>query len=98
MFDLFLFGRLMDKKLKVLYLVVRVRKIKIYSYVEIENSSGMIKVYREFWNVKGEEFCRSSVLNSFKRGEIYGVINVFWILEKFKLIKDEVNKIKNEIK
>ena len=98
LFDLLSPGRSMDKKPKVPYSAARARKIKIYSHAEIENSSGMTKVYREFWNAKGEELCRSSALNSFKRGEIHGAINVSWTLEKSKLIKDEVNKIKNEIK
>ena len=57
----------------------------------------MTKVYREFWNAKGEELCRNSALSNFKPGEVQGAINVAWTLEKSKLIKDEVNKVNNEI-
>ena len=88
----------MDKKPKDPYSTARARKIKIYSHAEIANSSGMTKVYREFWNAKGEELCRSSALNNFKPGEIHGAINVSWTLKKSKLIKDDVSKIQIEIK
>ena len=55
-------------------------------------------MYREVWNAKGEELCRSSALNNFKPGEIHGAINVSWMFEKCKLFKDDLNKIQNEIK
>ena len=57
----------------------------------------MTKVYREFWNTKGEELCRSSALSNYKPGEIHGAINIAWKLEKSKLIKDQVRKINDEI-
>ena len=99
LFDLLSPGRseAIDKKPKQPYSATRARKIKIYSHTEIANSSGMTKVYREFWNAKGEELCRNSALSNFKPGEVQGAINVAWTLEKSKLIKDEVNKVNNEI-
>lgn len=57
----------------------------------------MTKVYREFWNAKGEELCRSSAVSNYKPGEIQGAINVAWTLEKSKLIEDEVHKVNDEI-
>lgn len=57
----------------------------------------MTKTYREFCNTKGEELCRSSALSHFKAGEIHGAINVAWSMEKTKLIKEEVDKVRNEI-
>lgn len=96
MFDLLSPGR-SESKPKQPYSAARARKIKIYSNSEITNSSGMTKVYREFWNAKGEELCRSSALSNYKPGEIQGAINVAWTLEKSKLIKDEVHKINDEI-
>ena len=86
-----------EAKPKQPYSAARARKIKIYSHSEIANSSGMTKVYREFWNAKGEELCRSSALSNYKPGEIQGAINVAWTLEKSKLIKEKVDKVNNEI-
>lgn len=96
LFDLLSPGR-SEAKPKQPYSAARARKIKIYSHSEIANSSGMTKVYREFWNAKGEELCRSSALSNYKPGEIQGAINVAWTLEKSKLIKDEVHKVNDEI-
>lgn len=39
----------------------RARKIKIFSATEIEESTGMHKKCREFWNAKAEELCRSTI-------------------------------------
>ena len=47
-----------EAKPKQPYSAAKARKIKIYSHSEIANSSGMAKVYREFWKAKGEELCR----------------------------------------
>ena len=96
LFDLLSPGR-SEAKPKQPYSAARDRKIKIYSHSEIANSSGMTTVYREFWNAKGEELCRSSALSNYKPGEIQGAINVAWTLEKSKLIKDEVHKVNDEI-
>ena len=79
------------------YFAARARKIKIYSQAEIANTTGTNKAYREFWNAKAEELCHSSALSSFKPGEFHGAINVSWILNKTKLIKDEVGMLKKEI-
>ena len=51
-----------EAKPKQTYSAAKARKIKIYSHSEIANNSGMTKVYREFWNAKGEELCRSSAI------------------------------------
>jgi len=48
----------------------------------------MTKIYREFWNAKGEEL---------KPRKVQGARNVAWTLEKSKLIKDEVHKVNYEI-
>ena len=95
-FDLLSHGRF-EAKPKQPYSAARARKIKIYSHSEIANSSRMTKVYREFWNAKGEELCQSSAVSNYKPGEIQGAINVAWTLEKSKLIKDEVHKVNDEI-
>ena len=51
-----------EAKPKQTYSAARARKIKIYNHSEIANNSGMTKVYREFWNAKGEELCPSSAI------------------------------------
>lgn len=75
----------------------RARKIKIFSATEIEESTGMQKIYREFWNAKAEELCRSSALKTFKPGEIQGAINVAWTIRKTGYLKDEMEKVNQEI-
>jgi len=75
----------------------RAGKIKIFSATEIEESTGMQKIYREFWNAKAEELCRSSALKTFKSGEIQGAINVAWTIRKTEYLKDEVEKVNQGI-
>lgn len=75
----------------------RARKIKIFSATEIEESTGMQKIYREFWNAKAEELCRSSALKTFKPGEIQGAINVAWTIRKTEYLKDEMETVNQEI-
>ena len=43
--------------------------------------------YRQFWNDKAEELCRSNALKTFKPGEIQGAINVAWSLKKTDIFK-----------
>ena len=57
----------------------------------------MQKIYREFWNAKAEELCRSSALKTFKPGEIQGAINVAWTIRKTEYLKDEMEKVDQEI-
>ena len=54
----------------------RARNVKIFKEQEINESTGMKKLYRQFWNDKAEELCRSNALKTFKPGEIQGAINV----------------------
>ena len=57
----------------------------------------MQKIYREFWNAKAEDLCRSSALKTFKPGEIQGAINVAWTIRKTEYLKDEMKKVNQEI-
>ena len=57
----------------------------------------MQKIYREFWNAKAEELCRSSALKTFKPGEIQGAINVAWTIRKTEYLKDEMETVNQEI-
>ena len=52
---------------------------------------------RSFWNTKAEELCRSSALKTFKSGEIQGAINVAWTIEKTGHLKNEMEKVNQEI-
>ena len=78
------------------YSAARARKIKIYSESEIEESTGLMQVYRRFLNSKAEDICSSQSLASFKAGEIQRAINVAWTLEKSKHLKQEVKEITAE--
>lgn len=79
------------------YSAARARKVKIFSVREIDDSTGMQKLYRTFWNTKAEELCRSSALKTFKPGEIQGAINVAWIIEKTEHLKNEMENVNKEI-
>lgn len=79
------------------YASVRERKVKIFTDKEIENSTGMVNTYRKFWNLKAKEICNASHLKTFKAGEIQGAINVAWTLEKTKHLKEEAEKVKNDL-
>lgn len=57
----------------------------------------MQKIYREVWNAKAEELCRSSALKTFKPGEIQGAINVAWTIRKTQYLKDEMEKVNQGI-
>lgn len=52
------------------YSAARARRVKIYSKQEVDECIGMKKSYRQFWNDKAEELCRSNALKTFKPGEI----------------------------
>ena len=77
--------------------MARARKIKIFSATEIEESTGIQKIYREFWNAKAEELYRSSALKTFKPGEIQEAINVAWTIRKTEYLKDEMETVNQEI-
>lgn len=67
----FVFGQLIWQKVKSdVYLVVRVRKVKVFFESKIEGSIGFLKIYRMFWNEKVEEICLNSNFMIFKFGEI----------------------------
>ena len=74
----------------------RTRKVKIFSEQEIDESIGMQKSYRQFWNDKAEELCSSNALKNFKPGEIQGAVNVAWSLKKTEILK-ELEEINMEI-
>lgn len=60
LFDLVAPGQsVASNKPKQPFSAARARKIKIYKYTEIGNSTGMTKGYKEFWNEKAEELCQS---------------------------------------
>ncbi len=79
------------------YSAARARKVKIFSAEEIEDSQGLKKTYRQFWNNKAEELCKISALRTFKPGEIQGAINVAWIIKKTEYLKDELEEIDKKI-
>ena len=57
---LYVYAKLPDSCISILF-SGRARKIKIFSATEIEESTGVQKIYREFWNAKAEELCRSTI-------------------------------------
>ena len=71
--------------------------MKIFKEQEINESTGMKKLYRQFWNDKAEELCRSNALKTFKPGEIQGAINVAWSLKKTDILKDQIEEVNKEI-
>ena len=71
--------------------------MKIFSEQEVNESIGMQKSYRQFWNDKAEELCRSNALKTFKPGEIQGAINVAWSLKKTDILKDQIEEVNKEI-
>ena len=75
----------------------RARKVKIFSEQEINESTDMQKSYRQFWNDKAEELCRSNALKTFKPGEIQGAINVAWSLKKTDILKKQIEGVNKEI-
>lgn len=76
----------------------RARKVKIFSEQEVNESTGMQKSYRQFWNDKAEELCRSNALKTFTEpGEIQGAINVAWSLKKTDILKDQIEEVNKEI-
>ena len=79
------------------YSAARARKVKIFSAKEIEESKGLQKTYRQFWNDKAEELCKISSLRTFKPGEIQGAVNVAWTMKKTEYLKDELETIDKEI-
>ena len=79
------------------YSAARARKVKIYSKQEVDECIGMKKSYRQFWNDKAEELCRSNALKTFKPGEIQGAINVAWSLKKTDILKDQIEEVNKEI-
>lgn len=79
------------------YSAARARRVKIYSKQEVDECIGMKKSYRQFWNDKAEELCRSNALKTFKPGEIQGAINVAWSLKKTDILKDQIEEVKKEI-
>ena len=79
------------------YSAAKARNIKIFSDREIAESSGMTRMYREFWNNKAEELCCSNVLKTFKPGEIQGAINVAWTIKKTDLLKEQMEEVNKEI-
>ena len=79
------------------YSFARAKKVKIFTESEIEGSAGLQKVYRKFWNEKAEEICSNCNLKSFKAGEVQGAINVAWTLEKSRYLKEDIDKMKEEM-
>ena len=79
------------------YSAAKARNIKIFSAREIAESSGMQKSYREFWNNKAEELCSTSVLKTFKPGEIQGAINVAWTIKKTDFLRDQMEEVNKQI-
>lgn len=75
----------------------RAQNVKIFKEQEINESTGMKKLYRQFWNDKAEELCRSNALKTFKPGEIQGAINVAWSLKKTDILKDQIEEVNKEI-
>ncbi len=71
--------------------------MKIFKEQEINESTGMKKSYRLFWNDKAEELCRSNALKTFKPEEIQGAINVAWSLKKTEILKDQIEEVSEEI-
>ena len=79
------------------YSAARARKVEIFTESEIEMCTGIQKVYRAFWNKKAEEICSKSYFETFKPGEIQGAINVAWTLEKTQHLKEDMDKLHEEI-
>ena len=79
------------------YSAARARRVKIFSGKVIAECTGMQKANREFWNTKAEELCSSNGRKTFKPGEIQGAINVAWTMQQTEHLRDEMERINQEI-
>ena len=86
-----------EKKPADSYPAARARKCKLYTTKEIEESTGMTKTYRKFWNDRAEEIWGSQALKSFKAGDVQRAINTAWTLEKTKHVMKEAEEVQSEI-
>ena len=77
----------------------KARNVKLYSDKEIQNSTGKMKEYREFWNKKVEEICSEAEFEKFSKAAVHGVINTAWTLKKaddmLSEAKDMATTLKN---
>ena len=68
--------------------------IHVYTTQEIEQSKGLIKEYRKFWNAKSIEYCRDKRVTSKMDGAaIKGAINTSWLLHKSMLLELQSQQI-----
>ena len=68
--------------------------IHVYTTQEIEQSKGLIKEYRKFWNAKSIEYCKDKRVTSKMDGAaIKGAINTSWLLQKSMLLEFQSQQI-----
>ena len=68
-------------------------------YEEIKKAgSETEKVRRQFWNEKAKFLCTRFESAHLKKTELYGMIDVAWMLRKTALLKDDARKLQIEEK
>ena len=75
--------------------------VHIYTTTEIENSKGLQKEFRIFWNEKALEICHSKKeIKDLKSSSaaIQGAIHVSWALHKTKLLEIKADKLRDNLR
>ena len=76
----------------------KARNIKLYSETEIGNSTGKMKIYRQYWNNKAEDICANKEFANFSKAAVHGVINTAWTLKKADDMLTEAKKMATALK
>ena len=75
--------------------------IHMFTLPQIQNSAGMLKEYRLFWNEKARDLCSDVTVTKEKlkdKVEIQGAINVAWTMHKSSLLQMQADEIQEEAK
>ena len=75
----------------------KARNIKLYSETEIGNSTGKMKIYRQYWN-KAEDICANKEFANFSNAAVHGVINTAWALKKADDMLTEAKEMATALK
>lgn len=75
--------------------------VHMFTLPQIQNSIGMLKEYRLFWNEKAHEICSDVTVTKEKlkdKVEIQGAINAAWTMQKSSLLQIQADEIQEEAK
>lgn len=73
--------------------------VHIYTAREIEQSEGLNKEYRKFWNMKGAEICQDKrLIPKMDDASVKGAINTSWLLHKCSLLEFQAKQVEEKVK